>query len=119
MFRKIFKRMFRMAEKNAGYPAGRHFSLRMDGARSESNRPTAEFLAQLLRSALAQNQAEIRGGRILHQLPNDPTSKPEGHDTEPPDGKVVPFRPRRRTKPERSPKPPIPDDDGDPGPNAA
>ena len=91
MFRNIFKRMLREVEKNAGYPAGRHSSLRMDGARSESNRPTAEFLAQLLRSALAQNQAEIRGGRTVHQSPNDPTSKPEGHDTEPPDGKVVQF----------------------------
>jgi hypothetical protein len=119
MFRNIFKRMLREVEKNAGYPAGRHSSLWMDGARSESKRHTAEFLAQLLRAALAQNQAESRGGRAVHQSPNDQTSKPGRHDTEQPNGKVVQFIPRRRTEPERRPEPPMPDDDDSPGPSAA
>ena len=119
MLRKIFKRMLRMAENNSAYPAGRHSGPRMDGERSESKRPTAEFLAHVLRSALAQKHAESRGGRAMQQSQNDPTSKPGGHDTEPPDGKVVRFTPRRRTEPERRPESAMPNDDDNPGPNAA
>jgi hypothetical protein len=119
MLINIFKRILRMAENDAAYPAGRHSGLRMDGARPRSERPTAEFLAQTLRSALAQKHAESRGGRAVQQSPNDPPSKPGSHDTEQPDGKIVRFTPRRRSEPERSPKPPMPDDNDDPGPSAA
>jgi|UPI00056C0CBE hypothetical protein len=119
MLLNIFKRILRMAENNAVYPAGRHSSLRVNGARPESERPTAEFLARTLRSALAQNQAETRGGRAMQQSLDDPTSKPGGHDTEQPDSKVVRFTPRRRTEPERRSEPPMSDDDDDPGPSAA
>jgi hypothetical protein len=119
MLLNIFKRMLRMAENNAGCPAGRHSSLRMDEARPKPERPTAEFLAQLPGLALAQNHTESRGGRAVHQSPDDPTSQPGGHDTEQPDGKVVRFTPRRRIEPGRSPEPPMPDDDDDPGPSAA
>ncbi len=55
----------------------------------------------------------------MHQSPNDPIFNPGGHDPEQPDGKVVRFTPRRRTEPERSPEPPMPDDNDDPGPSAA
>ena len=114
-----FKRMLRMTENKAVYSAGRYSGPRVAGARPECGRPTAEFLAQLLGSALAQNHAESRGGRAIHHSPNDPISKPGGHDTEQPDGKVVRFTPRRRTEPEGNPKPPMPDDNDDPGPSAA
>jgi hypothetical protein len=119
MLFNIFKRILRMAENDTAYPADRHSRLRIDGARPEFEHPTAEFLAQTLRSALAQKHAESRGGRAVQQSPNDPPSKPGSHDTEQPDGKVVRFTPRRRSEPERSPEPPTPDDDDDPGPSAA
>jgi hypothetical protein len=119
MLFNIFKRILRMTENNAAYPADRRSRLRMDGARPEFERPTAEFLAQTLRSALAQKHAESRGGRAVQQSPNDPPSKPGSHDAEQPDGKVVRFTPQRRSEPERSPEPPMHDDDDDPGPSAA
>jgi hypothetical protein len=55
----------------------------------------------------------------MQQSPDDPTSKPGGHDTEQPDSKVVRFTPRRRTEPERRSESPMSDDDDDPGPSAA
>jgi hypothetical protein len=55
----------------------------------------------------------------MQPSPTDPISNPGGHDTEQPDGKIVRFTPRRRGEPERSPEPPMPDDDDDPGPSAA
>ena len=119
MLINIFKRILRMAENDAAYPAGRHSGLRMDGARPRSERPTAEFLAQTLRSALAQKHAESRGGRAVQQSPNDPPTKPASQDAEQPDGKVVRLMPLRRPATERVPEPPTHDDDNDPGPSAA
>jgi hypothetical protein len=55
----------------------------------------------------------------MQQSPSDPTSEPQNHDTEQPDGKVVRFTPRRRIEPERRPEPPMPNDDDDPGPGVA
>jgi hypothetical protein len=54
----------------------------------------------------------------MHQSPNEPTSKPDPHGEEQPDGRVVRLMPRRRPPPERLPDPPQGDDD-DPGPSAA
>jgi hypothetical protein len=119
MLFNIFKRILRMTENNAVYPAGRHSGLRVNGSRPEPEPPSAEFLARTLRSALAQKHAESRGGRTMQQSPTDPIFDPGGHDTEQPDGKVVRFTPRRRSEPERSPEPPMHDDDDDPGPSAA
>jgi hypothetical protein len=118
MLINIFKRTLRLAENNAVYPAGRPSGLRRDGARPESERPTAEFLAGILRSTLAQNHAESRGGRAVQQSPNEPPSKPVSQDAEQPDGKVVRLMPRRPAT-ERVPEPPTHDDNNDPGPSAA
>ena len=117
MLINIFKRTLRLAENNAVYPAGQHSGLRRDGARLGSERPTAEFLAGILRSALAQNHAESGGGRAVQQSPNEPPSKPASQDAEQPDGKVVRLMPRRPAT-ERVQEPPTHDDD-DPGPSAA
>ncbi len=71
----------------------------MGEARPDHQRPTAEFLAQVLRSALAQKNAESRGGRAMHQ----PSDEPPSQDAEPPDEKVVRLRPRRRPTTEQIP----------------
>lgn len=91
----------------------------MDGACPASERPTADFLAQTLKAALAREHAESRGGRTVHQSPNEPSSKPAVQDAEQPDGKVVRLMPRRRPATEPVPNPPTQDDDNDPGPSAA
>jgi hypothetical protein len=119
MLQHFFKRMLRLTERKAVRPAGRQRSLRVDGARPETVRPTGAFLAQLLRSALALKHAESRGGRPMQQSPYEPSSKPAQPDAEQPDGKVVRLMPRRCPATEQAPKPPAHDDDNDPGPSAA
>lgn len=55
----------------------------------------------------------------MHQSQNEPTAKPDSHEEEQPDEKVVRLMSRRRPAPERLPDPPHGDDEDDPGPSAA
>jgi hypothetical protein len=55
----------------------------------------------------------------MHQQQNESAPKPESHEEEEADGKVVRLMPRRRPATERIPDPPTHDDDDDPGPSAA
>jgi len=137
MLQQFFKLVFRVAERKRVQAASQWTGLPMDGARPGPERPTAEFLAQMLRSALAQKLAESRGGRAMHQSPSASCGtggprqrpddalieegasppKPSTRDAEQPDGKVVRLMPRRPAT-EQAPSPPT-YDDNDPGPSAA
>ncbi|KLK89574.1 hypothetical protein AA309_30570 [Microvirga vignae] len=114
MLQHFFKLVFRAAERKPVQAEGQHRGLRMDEAR-----PKPEFVAQVLRSALAQKHTESRGGRVVHQSPYEPSSKPASRDAEQPDEKVMRLMPRRRPTTEQVPNPPTHDDDNDPGPSAA
>jgi hypothetical protein len=115
MLQHFFKLVFRTAERKPVQAGGRQGRLPMGEARPDYQRPTAEFLAQVLRSALAQRNAESRGGRAVHQ----PSDEPPSQDAEQPDEKVARLMPRRRPTTEQIPNPPTHDDDNDPGPSAA
>jgi hypothetical protein len=95
MIQHFFKRVLRAAER-------------------KSPHPSSAFLAQILRTALAQSG----GGRVMHQDPNDPAPRPAAPSTEQPDGIVIPLVPRRSPAPDKTHEPPQPDDDN-PGPKAA
>jgi hypothetical protein len=118
MLQYFFKRVLRMTEPTAIHPAGQAHNLRIEDANPDSERPTGEFLAQILRSALAQNHAERRGGRTMQQFPEDPPPNPAPQDGGQSDGKVV-WLTSRRPVTEQTPNPPAHDEDNDPGPSAA
>src|SRR5688500_16749208 len=84
MLQHFFKLMFRAAEREPVQAESRHRGPRTDEARHASRRPTTEFLAQVLKSALAQKHAESRGARAVHQSPKQPSSKPASRDAEQP-----------------------------------
>lgn len=110
-----FLKLLRTTEHETIYPAGHPRGPLQDVSRPELQRPTREFLAELLRSALIQIRTEGRGGLAVHQPSHEPVTEDE---TEQPDGKVVRLMPRRpATEPVASP--PMGDDDNDPGPSAA
>jgi len=120
MLQHVFKLMLRMSERKAIHPAGGTRGLRAHGAHLKSDHPTGEFLTQVLRSALAQRNAERRGGRVVQHSPKEPPLSPPSLDAEQPDGKVVRLVPRRRSATEQVPNPPSQDEeDNDPGPPAA
>jgi hypothetical protein len=119
MLQQFLNLVFRVAAQKPMQAAGQRRSLPMDAARPAFERPTAEFLADVLRSALTQRNAESRGGRAMDQSPHEPASKPAPQDAEQPDGKVVRPMPRRCCATERASSSPTPGDDNDPGPSAA
>lgn len=120
MLRFFLKLVFRAAERKPVHAGGQERGGRANEARPESRHAAPEFLAQVLRSALSQKHSESMGGRVVHQSPNEPLSKPAPRDAEQPDEKVVRLIPRRRPATEQIPKPPTThDDDNDPGPSAA
>ena len=118
MLQQFLNLVFRVAAQKPMQAAGQRRSLPMDAARPAFERPTAEFLADVLRSALTQRNAESRGGRAMDQSPHEPASKPAPQDAEQPDGKVVRPMPRRPATKQASNPPPA-GDDNDPGPSAA
>jgi hypothetical protein len=115
MLQNLFKIMFRTTEHKAVRRADAQRCPPAGEARSGKRGPTPAFLAHILRSALAQ----ARGGRFMHQPLNESAPKPESHEEEEADGKVVRLMPRRRPATERIPDPSTHDDDDDPGPSAA
>jgi hypothetical protein len=120
MLRFFLKLVSRAAERKPVHAGGQERGVRADEARPESRHAGNKFLAQVLRSALARKHSETMGGRVVHQSPYEPSSKPAPQDAEQPDEKVVRLMPRRRPATEQIPKPPTThDDDNDPGPSAA
>jgi hypothetical protein len=119
MLLRLFKFMSRVAKRKSVRTADRQRSLRVDGTRPRSDRPTAEFLARILGDALAKNRAESRGVRVMPQSPQEPSANSAEQELEQSGGNVDRLMPRRRPETERIPDPPTHDDDDDPGPAAA
>jgi hypothetical protein len=109
MFQHFFKLVFRTAERKLVQGGSR-----LGETRSDFERPTTEFLAQVLKKALAQKNAEGRGGCAVHQTPEEPSE-----DVKQPDEKVVRFIPRPRPEPKKISETRRSTDDDDPVPSAA
>jgi hypothetical protein len=118
MLQFFLKLVLRAAERKPVHAGDKQRSLRMDEARPMPGRPTGGFLAQVLRSAIAQKHAESGGGRALHRPPCEPSSNPATQGAEQPDEKIIRLTPRRRPATEQVPSLPT-HDDNDPGPSAA
>ena len=121
MLQQFFKRVFRMAEHKSAYSASlQRSSLQGEVRPREEMDPSSAFLAQILRSALAQKHVQNRGEGALHGPSSEPSVEFPHPDAEQPDGKVIRLVPRSqpRPAPERVHVPSRPDDN-DPGPNAA
>jgi len=121
MLQQFFKRVFRMAEHKSVHPASlQRSSLRGEVRSRQETDPSTAFLAQILRSALAQKRAQNRGEDTLHGPSNEPSAELTHPDAEQPDGKVIRLVPRSQPcpAPERIHVPSRSRDD-DPGPSAA
>ena len=117
MLQHFFKLVFRRAERERVRAYGQQHGLHMDGVRFGFERPTTEFLTHILRSALAQKQAESREGVAVCRFAHESTLNAATQDVEQPDGNVVRLVPRRlRTEQGLNLSP---YDDNDPGPSAA
>jgi hypothetical protein len=116
MLQSFFKLVLRVTGRHQFPAAGAEPGLPSGEACPKPVAP--EFPTQTPQLASAPISIRRKGGRAMHQSPNEPRSKHDPHAVEEPDGKVVRLMPRSRPAPERLPDPPHCDDD-DPGPSAA